>query len=488
MRAEDRLYINVPKAEKDEAKELGARWDRSAVSWYVPEGVNPEPLTSRWPQHEPGPKVEATWEPPLEETREQSGEKTRGERESVIPREERQYLTVPFKEKDRAKAFGARWDGEEARWYAGPNADMEKLSKYLPEKQPSVEPGITPREELAAVLKSIGAKVEGSHPIMDKKSHRIEVEGDGKGEKSGFYVGHPDGKPAGYAINNRTKEERYWVSTGHVMDDMERDTLRQKAVTTLKERNERLEITHAKTAVRLEGVVAKAKAPKEPTPYMQAKGIEIHDGVHSRGTTTCVPAYDAAGKIKSVQYIQEDGSKSFAKNSERKGAFHAVGGLDELKKAPVIIIAEGYATAASIKEATGRPAVAAFDAGNLVSVAKALKEAMPDKPIVIAGDNDLANEGKPGGNAGKKFALEAAEAVGGQAVFPTFASGEVERDPKGFSDFNDLANKSVLGKEAIASQLETVIEMQIEKAKAGIEKTATLERSEEKAKSKGNER
>ncbi len=31
-------YLKVPFAEKDDAKELGARWDPARKSWYVPDG------------------------------------------------------------------------------------------------------------------------------------------------------------------------------------------------------------------------------------------------------------------------------------------------------------------------------------------------------------------------------------------------------------------------------------------------------------------
>lgn len=150
-----------------------------------------------------------------------------------------------------------------------------------------------------------------------------------------------------------------------------------------------------------------------------------------------------------MQYIQPDGVKRFAKDSRREGCFHPVGGMDALRKAPAIVIAEGYATAASIKESLGHATVAAFDAGNLVPVAQAMRRAMPDKPIIIAGDDDLHLEkvGKP--NVGREKAMEAAAAVGGKAVFPRFAEGEREANPKAFTDFNDMAVKSRLGKEAV---------------------------------------
>jgi hypothetical protein len=39
--------LKVPYAEKDEAKQLGARWDPKRKKWYVPQGVDPAPF-ARW--------------------------------------------------------------------------------------------------------------------------------------------------------------------------------------------------------------------------------------------------------------------------------------------------------------------------------------------------------------------------------------------------------------------------------------------------------
>ena len=85
---------------------------------------------------------------------------------------------------------------------------------------------------------------------------------------------------------------------------------------------------------------------------------------------------------------------------------------------------EGYATAASLSDALGHATVAAFDSGNLPAVATALKARFPDKPMVIAGDNDVHVEQTQGINFGRTKAEEAARAVGGKAFFPIFAPGE----------------------------------------------------------------
>jgi putative DNA primase/helicase len=45
--AAERMFLAVPFAEKDQAKTLGAKWDRRARAWYVPAGIDPEPFL-RW--------------------------------------------------------------------------------------------------------------------------------------------------------------------------------------------------------------------------------------------------------------------------------------------------------------------------------------------------------------------------------------------------------------------------------------------------------
>ena len=95
-------------------------------------------------------------------------------------------------------------------------------------------------------------------------------------------------------------------------------------------------------------------------------------------------------------------------------------------------------------------------------VAKALHEKYPDKPIVIAGDDDKHLEATQGVNPGRSKAEEAARAVGGKLLLPIFAPGEQAANPKGFTDFNDLATKSVLGQEGIARQVRSVVDDVIE--------------------------
>ena len=55
------VMLEVPFHQKDEAKALGARWDREAQSWYVPAGRDPAPFQRWMPRQVPmdGPTIPA---------------------------------------------------------------------------------------------------------------------------------------------------------------------------------------------------------------------------------------------------------------------------------------------------------------------------------------------------------------------------------------------------------------------------------------------
>jgi len=64
-------------------------------------------------------------------------------------------------------------------------------------------------------------------------------------------------------------------------------------------------------------------------------------------------------------------------------------------------LAEGYATAASLREATGLPVVVGIDAGKLVHVAKALRDRWPALPLLVCGDGDRGTEARTRKNPGR---------------------------------------------------------------------------------------
>ncbi|HIJ50357.1 MAG TPA: hypothetical protein HPP54_04755, partial [Nitrospinae bacterium] len=75
----------------------------------------------------------------------------------------------------------------------------------------------------------------------------------------------------------------------------------------------------------------------------------------------------SSGEISSLQSIKESGKKSFFPNGKVSGGYHLIGDIG-----PLVLICEGYATGASLYEATGIPTVVAFNSGNLPKVVSEL--------------------------------------------------------------------------------------------------------------------
>ena len=416
----------------------------------------------------------------------------------------RQYLAVPYSEKDQAKVAGARWDKVAKAWYVGDKADIRALQRWLPENVPVQQnPAIDAQTEFATVLRDNGCIVDDNHPVMDGLSHRIKIEGDRPGEKSGFYVVHMDGHPAGYFNNHRTKAEIRWKAKGYSLTEAQKAAFAAQVAIKQQERKAEQHAQHAKVAQAIKELLAIAPSANADHPYLQDKNArpnglkvvpQITDGLpqdsmiricQKRQEVKTVrdehpdslvfvagdlllPIYDVNGNIWSAQTIQPNGTKLFVAGSQKEGHFHVVGCNSEgsavlkaLNNAKAIIIAEGYSTADTVSQAMNCPVVAAFDSGNLISVAKLLRDKYPNKPIVIAGDDDQHLVALNGKNIGREKALEAAQSVNGVAVFPVFALNE--QSSQKLSDFNDLANKSTLGVEAVKRQVDAGIEKAIPK-------------------------
>lgn len=126
-RKQERLnakYLYVPFADKEKVVELGAKWDHKKRGWYVPATADLEKF--------------APWLAPVEK-------KTNISKSN----QSKQYLNVPYSERDQAKAAGAKWDGIAKSWYVGENADMTKLEPYLPgNRSMSQAPDRSPEADL----------------------------------------------------------------------------------------------------------------------------------------------------------------------------------------------------------------------------------------------------------------------------------------------------------------------------------------------------
>jgi putative DNA primase/helicase len=182
---------------------------------------------------------------------------------------------------------------------------------------------------------------------------------------------------------------------------------RRMAVAREKEQADRQQ-RHAEARTKAARIWRRSRPAPPDHPYLQSKGVAVH-GIRQHSDGLVIPLRKADGTMTGLQFVTLD-SKKFLSGSEITGAYHAIGG----KPTDSILIAEGYATAATIFEATGQPTACAFNAGNLTPVALAIRDKFPSITIIIAADADPV---------GIRSAEAAAAAVGGTVVIPDFSEG-----------------------------------------------------------------
>lgn len=175
--------------------------------------------------------------------------------------------------------------------------------------------------------------------------------------------------------------------------------------------------------------------------YLERKAVRGHGLRYLAGGVVLVPLRDAAGKLWNEQRIHANGDKRFLANGRVSGCFHVIG---DLARSPWVLVAEGYATAATLHEATGYAVVVAFNEGNMRHVAPAIRQLQPVARLMFCADDDKDTEARTGKNPGVVSATAAAAAVGGMWCRP-------EGLASGATDFNDLACKA--GIETVRSQL-----------------------------------
>lgn len=140
---------------------------------------------------------------------------------------------------------------------------------------------------------------------------------------------------------------------------------------------------HSKAAEKAEDFYNESE-PCEVHPYLAKKNVASH-GLRKRGELLIIPAYQPDGKISSYQSINADGEKRFMSGGAMSGATFTIG---EIQGAPIVAVAEGYSTAATIHELTGWPCIVAFSAHGLKKTAPSIRLRAAGAELIFCGDND----------------------------------------------------------------------------------------------------
>ncbi len=245
----------------------------------------------------------------------------------------------------------------------------------------------------------------------DGKLRRFASNGK-RGDGAGWYVLFSDGIPAGCFGDWRTGFTQTWrADIGRVLTPAEEAAHRDKAQAMRREREAEEARRKDEAKTRAVAIWKTATPAPDDHAYLTRKGIKAHGARLHKGALLIPMRAD--GVIHSLQFIGADGDKRFLTGGRVAGCYFSIG---DTRGAAALCIAEGFATGATIHQATGYPVAVAFNAGNLLAVAKAMREKFPDLPLILCADDDRHTPGNPG----LTKATEAARAVGGLLVIPSF--------------------------------------------------------------------
>lgn len=291
---------------------------------------------------------------------------------------------------------------------------------------------------------------------------RFAAPGDTAKKENGFYKLKTGDYPVGWFGDWKTGEQHQWFYAdpdAKPLSDAERAKIKREQARLKAEAAQAREAKEAEVAENASAMWGKSETNVEGHPYLERKRIAIPRGLRaftSKDGTKLIAVpmftFDMNGQpqLTNLQMVSGQGDKRFLKAGRVEGCFFSLKG-----DASVIVLCEGIATAFSIWEATGLSVVAAFNAGNLIPVAKEFARARPLAVILIAGDDDVVApddwaakaNGRQWVNSGRKKAEAAARAIGCRWIMPVFEDGPA-RDR---TDFNDLHLRE--GDQAVRGQV-----------------------------------
>jgi putative DNA primase/helicase len=261
------------------------------------------------------------------------------------------------------------------------------------------------------------------------RSHGYEPKSDviaGKwirfGRKAAISARLYDDELGGYLHDWRTGEKYYWFADKDSMPPSDYARRKKESEALKQAQDAKRSIAYADASRTAEKLFNEAPIASHDHVYLMRKKVKPY-GIKQLNGELLIPVYSIQGDMQSIQFIDVDGNKKFLKGGKMSGGCHFIG---EVSMDMPVYISEGYATAVSVYEDTQCLSIVAFNAGNLINVAKDLRAQFPDIEIVIAGDCD---------EVGKKYAEKASQAVNGSVLIPSFAD-----NPDGYTDWNDYFN------------------------------------------------
>lgn len=225
--------------------------------------------------------------------------------------------------------------------------------------------------------------------VMDGKIHRFASDDD-RHKKPGWYIAYESPIPvivfgcwkAGFTSQKRAE-------TGVKYTFAQEMKYKGQIVEAQKLRDAEQERKHEVAAETVELIWPTCTPASPDHPYLKRKGISAHGARVTGDGRLVVPLFSDDGELSSLQYIDGDGNKLYHTGGVTGARFWTIG---ELKQ--TLYIAEGFATAATIHEATNEAVVVAYSANNLSNVAGIMRAKYgATQDIVIVADHDVSGVG-----------------------------------------------------------------------------------------------
>lgn len=242
-----------------------------------------------------------------------------------------------------------------------------------------------PIDAFRDALASAGLRTS-DHITPDGKINRFHVEGDKPRTKNGWYVLHTDGVPAGAFGSWKHDISSTWCAkSDHELTPEERRENQRRMEDARRQRQQELETVRAEAKQRAIEIWEKAHPAQDNHPYLVRKQVKAHGLKLGTDGRLIICAFGADKQIQTLQFIDHEGGKLFLPGGLITGGYFKIGnGLTDK-----VLIAEGYATGASLHEATGLTVAVAFNAGNLKPVCDHLRSILPPHiELEIRADND----------------------------------------------------------------------------------------------------
>lgn len=273
--------------------------------------------------------------------------------------------------------------------------------------KPPLEAPITrPEDQLRDLILSANL-TPPNEIIMDGQIHRFKSTPKGK-DRSGWYIVYADGTPMGrFGCWRSGVEGSFKADVGRKYTAAEEMSFIKRMAEAKAFRDAELQQQRELAANTVEIIWSECTAAHPEHPYLKRKGIGVHGARVTGDGRLVIPLYDIDGEISSLQYISADGKKLYHTGGATGSRFWTLGEVEK-----TLYIAEGFATAVTIRETTGQAVVVAYSASNLVPVTELMRRKYGvTQDIVIVADNDASG-------VGLRYAEQASAKYGARIVTP----------------------------------------------------------------------